>query len=494
MILKKLLLLVFIYTSLMLYSQNNYWTQQYGARSSLLSGAVVGSVVDNSAIYYNPAGIGFIDSSYLSVSANVYGFDYVNLENGAGTNLNLSSFQTSIYPQLVSGLIKFKFIPKLKMSYGLLTRYRTGVKSHVEVRQDIDAIPMEPGLEYHYGTYDFELNNSSLWGCFSMAYKISNKVSIGLSNFITYTHFDDKRNLVSSADVVQPTYAYTAQFNSFSTSIIDHIGYIGKLGVQWHINKNFSFGSALTLPQISIFGTSRLLRTIEYFNQDRFIDDSVAIGRFSSWVASDDRSNLKAQMNHPLSISVGLTWNVLKTRSRFHFSSEFFFPINKYTVAKSDSIVYVRPTALYNGAQVPNLMTVQTQSSGVLNLAFAYEQDFFKKFTFYLGVRSDLNNGVEFNGLKPLVLNTLNPIYNHYLHFTGGFSYRRGHSDFSIGLNYGFGITNLRRAPLNLSDPSVGFNDNGGYFILQGPRKDDMVSTAHNLLLIIGYTYYIKRS
>jgi hypothetical protein len=33
-----------------------YWTYQYGTRANLLGGAVVGSVVDVSATYYNPGG------------------------------------------------------------------------------------------------------------------------------------------------------------------------------------------------------------------------------------------------------------------------------------------------------------------------------------------------------------------------------------------------------------------------------------------------------
>ena len=33
----------------------HYWTDQYGSRSRLLGGAVIGSVDDLAAVYYNPA-------------------------------------------------------------------------------------------------------------------------------------------------------------------------------------------------------------------------------------------------------------------------------------------------------------------------------------------------------------------------------------------------------------------------------------------------------
>ncbi len=39
---------------------NNYWTNQFGTRSNLMSGAVVGGVRDPSAGFYNPGAVPFI--------------------------------------------------------------------------------------------------------------------------------------------------------------------------------------------------------------------------------------------------------------------------------------------------------------------------------------------------------------------------------------------------------------------------------------------------
>jgi len=38
---------------------SHFWTRQYGSRSALLGGAVVGGVRDSSAAYYNPGGLGY---------------------------------------------------------------------------------------------------------------------------------------------------------------------------------------------------------------------------------------------------------------------------------------------------------------------------------------------------------------------------------------------------------------------------------------------------
>ena len=48
---------------------SQYWTQQYGPRASLLSGAVIGSVGDISGTFYNPGALGLADELAFAISA-----------------------------------------------------------------------------------------------------------------------------------------------------------------------------------------------------------------------------------------------------------------------------------------------------------------------------------------------------------------------------------------------------------------------------------------
>ena len=50
----------------------HYWSEQFGAESHLMGGAVVAGVRDNSAIFYNPGAVGFIEGNSVSVNANIY--------------------------------------------------------------------------------------------------------------------------------------------------------------------------------------------------------------------------------------------------------------------------------------------------------------------------------------------------------------------------------------------------------------------------------------
>jgi hypothetical protein len=75
----------------------NYWTQQYGTRSNLLGGAVIGSVSDMSATYYNPGAIALFKDASLLLSAQVYEYGAIKLEGGAdaGRALKTSSIRPS---------------------------------------------------------------------------------------------------------------------------------------------------------------------------------------------------------------------------------------------------------------------------------------------------------------------------------------------------------------------------------------------------------------
>ena len=106
---------------------DHYWSQQYGAESTLLGGAMVGGAGDNSAVYYNPGALAFITNPSLSIDANVYRMDKTLITDGAGNGLNLNSAQISIYPQIISGMLKLVKNERFRFSYTLLTRNHNNI-------------------------------------------------------------------------------------------------------------------------------------------------------------------------------------------------------------------------------------------------------------------------------------------------------------------------------------------------------------------------------
>ena len=106
---------------------DHYWSQQYGAESTLLGGAMVGGASDNSAVYYNPGALAFISNPSLSIDANVYRMDRTLISDGAGNGVNLNSAQISIYPQIISGMLKLLKNDRFRFSYTLLTRNHNNI-------------------------------------------------------------------------------------------------------------------------------------------------------------------------------------------------------------------------------------------------------------------------------------------------------------------------------------------------------------------------------
>jgi len=167
---------------------SHYWTQQFGSRSALMGGAVVGGVRDNSAVYYNPGALAQMDSLTVSVSANAYQLDQLDIADGAGLGLDLSSSQTQIIPLMISGVYRFKKAPQHTLGYSIIGKQQTGIKYSARTDGFLNVIQESnsPGDEEFIGQFNHKSGlNEQLFGL-TYAYKFNHRFSMGVTNYVAY--------------------------------------------------------------------------------------------------------------------------------------------------------------------------------------------------------------------------------------------------------------------------------------------------------------------
>jgi hypothetical protein len=69
----------------------HYWSNQYGTRSVLLGGTVIGTVSDLSSIFYNPGALALAEDPELILAAKVYQYTNVSISGAGEAGLELTS-------------------------------------------------------------------------------------------------------------------------------------------------------------------------------------------------------------------------------------------------------------------------------------------------------------------------------------------------------------------------------------------------------------------
>src|SRR6478736_10223299 len=120
---------------------SHYWTQQYGTKSMLLSGSVIGGVEDLGAVYYNPARLSVTSGTAFLLSANVYELNTIKIDDIFGSSKNASTTSFRGVPTLAAGTFKIKKLPKHFFAYAFITRQNSdyNLSYQNEVYQDVLA-------------------------------------------------------------------------------------------------------------------------------------------------------------------------------------------------------------------------------------------------------------------------------------------------------------------------------------------------------------------
>ncbi|UCF19195.1 MAG: hypothetical protein JSU87_14910 [Gemmatimonadota bacterium] len=387
----------------------HYWTLHYGPRSSLLGGAVIGSVDDVSGTYYNPGALGLAEDLAFAVSTNVFEFSVVGLEDGAGEGVDLGTARSGLQPSLLAGTITKDLFGSGVLAYSALTRTRGEQDLQGLIVVSGADIPPDVELTDFAALGRFEGNFNEFWGGLTYSHRLGSQFGLGVT---WYGALRSQRRRVETA-------SQGVGLDGSGAAEIDIRG-----GKYSSLRTLFKFGAfavvgpltgglTVTTPSIHITGSGQL-----GFDKGTFAPDTAAL-------AVTIQTDLPAEFKSPLSVGFGLGWRIGDTR--LHASGEWYDAIDPYVVIQGEDFVAQEPEEVIEVDAVQALDEVFNWSVGV-------EHTFSPKLTGYLSYYLDasgLSDKVERAGLStnPLDINTV----------TLGTDFVVSSARLTLGLGYGWG-------------------------------------------------------
>ena len=469
-----LLILFGLFISLTATSQDShYWSQQFGTRSALLSGAVLGGANDNTMIYYNPGALGLLDNSSISINANVYRISNIKVENALGQQADFESAQVGSVPLLAGGMINTKD-QKWKIGYAFITPVEFNFKGIARLDGNYDIIDNSEsaGVEELVAEAGITTKTSELVFAFGLGRKLNENWSFGLSNLFTIRSHSYQRNFSTYAFMNNEARTLVGANQNQNVEYYN-VRYAAKLGAVYK-NGNWSTGITLTSPSINLFGNGTLASNIAVRNL-KLIDENRISG-----VATDRQAELKSKFKSPFSVALGTNYE--KGSSSAGIAIQYYSGIDIYNIMEPQPGSFVRPAELAPELQSDLFLRNRAGAKSVLNIAVGYEHKLNDMISLLISGRNDmsyfddeLNEGT---GIKTTI-----STWDIY-HFSGGVNIEHNNSSLSLGLLFSTGKNGNYEQPGNIDPNDLDFVE-GSTTITDAKFS--------SIGLLVGYTFNLKK-
>lgn len=389
----------------------HYWTLQYGPRSSLLGGAVIGSVDDVSGTFYNPGALAQADDLAFAVSADVFEYTGIALEDGGGNGVDLGTAKSGLRPSLVAGTITEDLFGKGGiLAYSALTRSRGTQDLAGAILLSGDDIPPELELDDIVGGVDFTGTFNDFWGGLTLSQALGDRIGLGVTWYGAVRSQTRRRQ--STAQFVSTDGSGLSEIDIASGKYTD-FRTLFKFGGFFDLGA-VTGGVTLTTPSIHISGSGELGGTRS------------TIGADTTALLAGIQTGLPAEYKSPLSVGGGVAWRL--GPARIHGSLEWFDKIAPYVVIQGDSLYAQEPEG---EGIVLDAVHEQTEA---LNWGLGLEYTLSDTFTGYLSYfvdNSTLDDDIERSGLSiiPIDISTI----------TVGTDFVVRSARLTLGVGYGWG-------------------------------------------------------
>ena len=348
----------------------HYWTVKYGPRASLLGGAVIGSVNDVSAPFYNPGGLAMADSLGFALSLNVFERTSVTAEDAVGGQ-DVSVARTGVAPSMLGGAIRGPESGRDVIAYSFITRQR--------VRNSISEVVTgaQPGYESLAGHLSVNRDASERWYGVSWARAVRPNFGIGATGFFV-TRFDSRATHLTLAGSQAGQGITATRVREFD---YDHYAFIAKFGALLNYG-SFAAGLTLTAPSLGLAGSGKMT----YVD----IDVRDEPGGDPPLIALAGPDGLSTSHQQPLSVGLGLRGG--GERFQLYGSAEWFASVGEYDVIRSGPFDPQSSTGQLE-------YIVSDERDSVLNWAVAIEGRVAERVTAYASYATDSssNDGSDSN-------------------------------------------------------------------------------------------------
>ena len=413
---KKLFLFIVIIlpTSFQIAQENNYWNIQYGTRSTLLGGAVIGSVSDLSATFYNPGAIALFPDVKFILSAQVYQLDKYKIVDGAaeGKDLDYSSIVPS--PSFVALDLGSDFLGDDRLAFSILTRQNSNTEFSARVIDSLEVINSSPGKESFAGGISDGKKFNDVWGGITYSTKLSKIIGLGFTGYISY-----RSHQASSITILQALQSNgdIASYSNIINYNFNNCRALAKIGLGLNF-KPLTIGITATTPSLNIFGSGSV-------GTHLFVS-----GIDSNRFESNYQEEVKSEFNSSWAVGIGGAYKLGNVK--LHLSAEWYDAIKKFYVL--DTKPYISQSS---GEILTNDLTHEAKS--VINYGFGFDYFASDSLIFSLSVTSDFSAYVKntTTNLAPYSAWDL-------IHIAGGSTFNIWKSEVTLGFVYSFGSQNIQ--------------------------------------------------
>ena len=421
-----LIVLLLPSTSVLVAQDSHYWTNQFGNRARLLGGAVIGSVDDVSAVYYNPGALALVDDVKLALAGRVIEIQNVSIEGFESETGDTNDLRLDLAPALFAGEIKLEGRPKDRLAYSFLTRHSS--KFRLRSRTQISGAELGlQGGQFVANDFFTELDLNEYWFGATWARRVSDKTGVGVSTFFAYRGHrvnlenqtqgltDDGRGAIG---LVTDDFKYS------------HLRILWKIGAstkweQWQVGVN------VTTPSIGLWGSGR--RALDNSLVTQFPvpgSEGLPVSEINTFFEETG-----ASYKNPFSVGFGAGRQFGATR--LHLTGELFAPVNEFTII--DSQPFEGQTS---GEVIDTAITQDLRS--VLNVAVGLEHQLKESLGLYGAFHTDFN-ATDQDGLDDVAVGEFD-LY----HLSGGVSINIKGSDLTLGGTYALSTNKTVRPQVGL--------------------------------------------